>query len=111
MIKLLLASSLALLITGCVPKPVIIYKPQLVEVPVPYVPPLPYVLQPMFVTNLLTDADAADPGKVAQAYRADNLLCKDTLKIYRDRDAELNMIRTMIEEQSAPIRNMIKGTP
>ena len=79
--KLLLL--LPLLLIGCAPTQSII-KPEIVEVNKPiYICPAPPIVPPStFLTSSLVDKDAEDPGKVAQYYASDILMCKDKIKQY-----------------------------
>lgn len=79
----ILAIVATLALAGCatlnpVCKPDIIEKPVPIEVKVPVVVPCITVdLQlPDLLTDQITDEDAADPGKVGQAYVADHIVMK-----------------------------------
>jgi len=80
--KLIIFIVLALIV-GCTTVPVPVVQTVTVEKPVAFVPPPPEV--PKFVSKVdqLTQADAANPGKVSQAYKYDTYTLRSLLAIYQ----------------------------
>lgn len=93
---------IALLLTGCGVAPT-----RTVEVskPIPYCPAPPAVQSCTFYVDQLAPADAADPGKVAQAYKLDmaclrstDLMLRKIIAAYQDVSVKAEDVERMLQE-------------
>lgn len=76
MIKYVVLLAAAIAMTGCGPKYLVKKEIVTVNKPVPYCPAPPHIPEYEFQVDKLTSADAKDPGKVGQAYKADMLVLR-----------------------------------
>jgi PBP1b-binding outer membrane lipoprotein LpoB len=103
--------ALMLLLVGCAPNTVIKKEVVTVNKPVPYCPAPPADLpQVNLLVDTLTDADAANPGKVGQYYKHDmyylrkkNELLELIIEQYRVASGDLDAIKVEIDKIFAEI--------
>jgi hypothetical protein len=105
--KTILASLLIILgLAGCGGKAVV-REPVTVEVAIPYCPRPPVVPTCTLEVDKLQPADAADPGKVGQAYKADMLCLREVQRINEMILEQYTKTSQSFEETQARIRDLV----